>query len=150
MCFSRSLPSKAPQPASLRPARLSGGMMFTIMGRGSPISPNTPGTAATSPCYLCATFGKRWDWKQHKLHVQGDMGRGRVVPQMSVRRNFTLAGRLSKSRNITLCLFGSLFMFLLWSNYILTPALSIRHVFRSVEIYTVRAIWGLQGLGGLV
>lgn len=31
-------------------------MMFTIMGRGSPISPSTPGTAATSLCNPCATF----------------------------------------------------------------------------------------------
>lgn len=47
MCFSGSFPGKV--PLSLRPVRLSGGMMFTIMGRGSPISPDTPGTASHLP-----------------------------------------------------------------------------------------------------
>lgn len=52
MYFRGSLPRQHPRPpcvlATCLLAFLSAGMMFTIMGEGSPISPNTAGTAATS------------------------------------------------------------------------------------------------------
>lgn len=56
--FSRRAPSRV---ASLRPACLSGGLMFTIMGRGSPISANTPAAQPPSvPPLLHVWKEMRW------------------------------------------------------------------------------------------
>lgn len=102
MCFSGSLPSKA--LLCCVPATCSSvwWMMFTIIGVGSPISPNKPGTAPKP----CATFQKRWVWKQHWLCVQGHTDGGRVVAQRQA--SDTISPWQIKSENIS-----SLFWFLL-------------------------------------
>ena len=94
---------RRPRPTPRQPAAMSTGMMFTIMGRGSPISPNTEAQGA-SPRTSPLPHLKREEMREKttltscKRLEQRERER---AAQMSLRYNFTLAGRLSKSRNIT-------------------------------------------------
>lgn len=90
-------------------AAMSARMMFTIIGRGSPISRNMEAQGATSLTSLAPDL-KRDELENNTNSVYADPGRRRV-PQMRIRHNFTLAGRLSESTNITQGPFPSLVLY---------------------------------------
>lgn len=87
--FSRRAASRV---ASLRPACLSGGLMFTIMGRGSPISANTPAAQPPSVPPLLHV------WKEMRWEATLTSCTARTGAPRRIRRCFSLGRWLFKIR----------------------------------------------------
>lgn len=125
MCFSSSLPGKA--PSSRVPVTRLPVWWDDVYNNGERQSNFTQHARHGSHLSLQPL---RHIWKEMRLKTtltsctERHEG-GRVAPQMSIRRIFTLAGGLSKARNITVCFFVSLCFLFSFLSFFFVVALTV-------------------------